>query len=143
MARTRTTKSTRKKSTARRTASSRRPAARPKTMRFDKPDKPRTKSSFFKAIADNTGLTRSQVADVFEASKELIANDLRTLQRSSRDKKASVNFGGLMKVVVQHKPATRARKGVNPFTGEETTFKARPARNVLKVRPLKPLKDSV
>ncbi|MHC4995831.1 MAG: HU family DNA-binding protein, partial [Planctomycetota bacterium] len=50
---------------------------------------------------------------------------------------------GLAKIVVQRKPATRARKGINPFTGEETVFKAKPARNVVKVRPLKGLKDMV
>jgi nucleoid DNA-binding protein len=44
---------------------------------------------------------------------------------------------------VQHKPATKERQGTNPFTGEPTTFKAKPARNVVKVRPLKRLKDMV
>jgi nucleoid DNA-binding protein len=42
-----------------------------------------------------------------------------------------------------HKPATKARKGINPFTGEETMFKAKPARNVVKVRALKGVKDMV
>lgn len=135
-------KKTTKKTTPRRTAK-RTTSARSTTFRFDKPDKPRTKAAFFKAVAESTGLTRAQVAQVFEASKALVANDLKALQKSSKDKKAAVNFGGLMKVVVQHKPATRARKGVNPFTGEETMFKAKPARNVLKVRPLKALKDLV
>jgi nucleoid DNA-binding protein len=48
-----------------------------------------------------------------------------------------------MKVKVVRKPATRARKGVNPFTGEEMMFKAKPARNMVKVLPLKGLKDMV
>ena len=48
---------------------------------------------------------------------------------------------GLMKVEVKKKPATKARKGINPFTGEETVFKAKPARRVIKIRPLKKLKD--
>jgi nucleoid DNA-binding protein len=50
---------------------------------------------------------------------------------------------GLMKVKVVKKPATKARKGINPFTGEATTFKAKPARKVVKVQPLKGLKDMV
>ena len=50
---------------------------------------------------------------------------------------------GLMKVTVKKKPATRARKGTNPFTGEEMMFKAKPARKIVKVRPLKALKDMV
>jgi nucleoid DNA-binding protein len=48
-----------------------------------------------------------------------------------------------MKVVVVRKPATKARKGINPFTKQETMFKAKPARNVVKIRALKALKDMV
>ena len=48
---------------------------------------------------------------------------------------------GLMKIVVIQKPAVKARKGINPFTGEETTFKAKPARNVVKIAALKNLKE--
>jgi len=48
---------------------------------------------------------------------------------------------GLMKITTVKKPATKARKGINPFTGEETTFKAKPASVAVKVRPLKKLKD--
>ena len=50
---------------------------------------------------------------------------------------------GIAKIVVQHKPATKERQGTNPFTGEPTTFKAKPARNVVKIRPLKKFKDMV
>jgi nucleoid DNA-binding protein len=50
---------------------------------------------------------------------------------------------GLMKITVQHKPATKPRKGINPFTGQEMMFKAKPARNVVRIRPLKSLKDMV
>ena len=46
-------------------------------------------------------------------------------------------------IVTVNKPATKARKGINPFTKEETMFKAKPARNVVKIRPLKGLKDMV
>ena len=48
-----------------------------------------------------------------------------------------------MKVKVIRKPATKARKGINPFTKEPTVFKAKPARNVVKILPLKGLKDMV
>ena len=48
---------------------------------------------------------------------------------------------GLVKIKVINKPATPARKGINPFTKEECVFKAKPARKVIKVRPLKALKD--
>jgi nucleoid DNA-binding protein len=48
-----------------------------------------------------------------------------------------------MKIEVKRKTATKARKGINPFTGEQTVFKAKPARRVVKIRPLKALKDMV
>jgi len=48
---------------------------------------------------------------------------------------------GLLKMKVVRKPATKARKGINPFTGEETVFKAKPARNVVKILPLKASKE--
>ena len=48
---------------------------------------------------------------------------------------------GLLKISTVRKPAAKARKGVNPFTKEEVMFKARPASTVVKVRPLKGLKD--
>ena len=50
---------------------------------------------------------------------------------------------GLMKLKVIHKPAVPEREGINPFTKMQQTFKAKPARNVVKVRPLKALKDMV
>ena len=49
----------------------------------------------------------------------------------------------MLKIKTIKKPAQKARKGINPFTGEETMFKAKPARNVVKIRPLKNLKDMV
>ena len=50
---------------------------------------------------------------------------------------------GLLKVRTVRKPARKARKGINPFTGEETTFAAKPAHTVVKILPLKGLKDMV
>lgn len=101
------------------------------------PVKARTKSQILSDIADDTGLSRKQVQSVFDSMSGLIKKDL--------GKKGPGVFSvpGLMKVKVVRKPATKARKGINPFTGEPTTFKAKPARNVVKVRPLKALKDMV
>jgi len=53
------------------------------------------------------------------------------------------NMPGLFKIKVNKKPAKKARKGINPFTGEETMFKAKPAHKVVKITPLKALKDMV
>jgi len=99
--------------------------------------KPMTKSEIVSGIADATGLTKKQVGSVFEAMAGQIQKSL------ARRGPGTYTVPGLMKLVVVRKPATKARKGVNPFTGEEAMFKAKPARNVVKIRPLKNLKDMV
>jgi nucleoid DNA-binding protein len=101
------------------------------------PAKPMSKSEVVSGIADATGLTKKQVSSVFEAMAGQIKKSL-----SSRGPGAYA-VPGLMKLTVVRKPATKARKGINPFTGEEVMFKAKPAKNVVKVRPLKNLKDMV
>jgi len=101
------------------------------------PVKPMTKSEIVSGIADATGLTKKDISSVFEAMAAQIKKSL------GRSGSGSYTVPGLMKLVVQRKPATEARKGINPFTGEETGFKAKPARNVVKIRPLKNLKDMV
>jgi len=138
-ARTTRKKTTRKKSPARKKTTRRTTSAAKKAPSYKIPstDKTRTKSEFFSIIADNTELTRKQVSEVFEVTKHIIAKDLK------KSGPEAVNLGGMMKVTVQRKPATRARKGINPFTGEPTVFKAKPARNVIKVRPLKAIKELV
>jgi len=50
---------------------------------------------------------------------------------------------GLVRMVVVKKPATKERKGINPFTKEATIFKAKPARKVVKGRPVKAAKDAI
>lgn len=101
------------------------------------PAKARTKSQILSDIADDTGLSRKQVQSVFESMSGLIKKDI------GKRGPGVFSVPGLMKIKVVRKPATKARKGINPFTGEETTFKAKPARNVVKVQPLKNLKDMV
>ena len=129
-------KSTARKTTARKKTTSR--AAAKKPARITAADKPRTVSEIYRTIAESTELTRQQVVAVFETMEGIINADL-----GKRGPGIVKLPPGLMKVTVQHKPRVPARKGINPFTGEETTFKAKPARNVVKVRPLKKLKDMV
>jgi nucleoid DNA-binding protein len=99
--------------------------------------KARTKSQLLSDIADDTGLTRREVSSVFESMGTLIKKDL------GRRGPGTFTVPNLMKIKVVRKKATRARKGINPFTGEEMMFKAKPARNVVKVTPLKNLKEMV
>ncbi|WP_455235445.1 HU family DNA-binding protein [Thiogranum longum] len=99
--------------------------------------RPTTKSETFTYIAEKTGLTKKDVGAVFDSLGSLIKRDIR------RTGPGLYTVPGLMKIKVVRKPATKARKGVNPFTGEAMVFKAKPARNVVKVLPLKGLKDMV
>ena len=94
-----------------------------------------TKTEVYSNIAETTGLSKKDVGAVMDA----LANEIRKSLGSDGPKMFTIP--GLCKIVVQHKPATPERQGTNPFTGEETTFKAKPARNSVKVRPLKNLKD--
>jgi nucleoid DNA-binding protein len=99
--------------------------------------KTRTKSDIFSYLADDAGVTKRQVAAMFDGLNGMIKKDLSTRGPGM------FTLPGLMKITVQKKPATKARKGINPFTGEEMMFKAKPARKVVKVRPLKRLKEMV
>ncbi len=99
--------------------------------------KPRTKSQLYTDLAEATDLSKKQVSAVFENLAACIKKDL------GRRGPGVFNVPGLMKIKLVRKPATKARKGTNPFTGEEMMFKAKPARNVVKVLALKGLKDMV
>ena len=98
--------------------------------------KPTTKTEMLTLIAEKTGLKRKDVSAVFDELAVLIKRDLKSGP-------GVFNIFGLMRVKVVRKPAPAARKGINPFTKEEVMFKAKPARNVVKVLPLKALKDMV
>ena len=99
--------------------------------------KARTKSEVYAELAGSNEMTRKQVAAVFDDLAGLIKKDL------GRRGPGTFTVPGLMKIKVVRKPATKARKGINPFTGEEMMFKAKPARNVVKVTALKNLKSMV
>ena len=98
---------------------------------------PMTKAQLISAIADESGLTRKQVADVLTALGGQIQRHVR------KRGPGTFTLPGLLKIRTVRKPARRARSGTNPFTGEETTFAAKPAHTVVKVQPLKGLKDMV
>ena len=99
--------------------------------------KPLSKSQVFQEIATKTNLTRKQVGEVFDALIDLIKAQL------GKKGPGTFKVPGLLKLKRVHKPATKARPGINPFTKEPTMIKAKPARNVVKAQPLKSLKDMV
>ncbi len=94
------------------------------------------KSQVIGQIAEKTELSRKQVGGVCEALANLI-------QRELKKGPGVFTVPGLMKLTLVKKPATKAREGINPFTKQPTTFKAKPARNVVRIRPLKSLKEMV
>ena len=99
--------------------------------------KPPTKSEILNHIAADTDLSRKEVSAVLESLEGLIAKELKPRGAGT------FNFPGLLKIKVIKKPARKARKGINPFTGEEMMFKAKPASKGVKVLPLKGLKSMV
>lgn len=94
-----------------------------------------TKTQILNQIAENTELSRKQVQSVLDELTDVIEAHVK--------KRAVGEFAlpGLLKITTVKKPAKKARKGINPFTGEETMFKAKPASIQVKIRPLKKLKE--
>ena len=100
--------------------------------------KPPTKTEIYAKIVDDTDLTRKDVAAVFESLSGQIQKNL-----GGRGAPGMFSIPGLLKLRVVKKPARKARKGINPFTGEEMMLKAKPASKVVKATILKGLKDMV
>jgi nucleoid DNA-binding protein len=103
------------------------------------PKKPLTQTQVITAIAEDTELARADVKAVFESLETVIRKQL------GRNGPGSIGVGGLVKIVKVKKPARPAKKNVpNPFKpGEMMDVAAKPASKVIKVRPLKKLKDMV
>ncbi|GAB1259001.1 hypothetical protein NBRC116494_35030 [Aurantivibrio plasticivorans] len=94
-----------------------------------------SKTQILNQISENTELSRKQVSSVLDELSDIIEGHI--------NKRGAGEFvlPGLLKVVTVKKPAKKARKGINPFTGEETVFKAKPASIQVKIRPLKKMKE--
>ncbi|HYF13459.1 MAG TPA: HU family DNA-binding protein [Phycisphaerales bacterium] len=102
--------------------------------------KPRKKGELFNTLAEQTGLARKQVASVFDALARVMAADLA---KPTQNNPKIFQIPGMMKVQAVYKPASPARKGIDPFTKQEKMFKAKPASTRLKIRALKNLKAMV
>ena len=96
---------------------------------------PYSKAKLLTILAENTGLSKKQVGSVLDELSVVMERHLR--------KRAAGQFTmpGLFKVKTVKKPATKARKMLSPFTGQEITVAAKPARTTVKVQPLKGLKS--
>jgi nucleoid DNA-binding protein len=95
-----------------------------------------SKSALVHHLAGTSGAAAKDVRAVIAALEETI--------RASISKKGPRTFvlPGILKITAVAVPAKKARKGINPFTGEATVFKAKPATVKVKVRPMKKLKDA-
>ncbi len=101
------------------------------------PNKRMSKSQFVTTLAEKSGLNRKQASSALDTINMMVAQQL------GKSGPGEVLIPGLLKLNVVDKPATRQHEGVNPFTKEPMTYKAKAARKVIKVRLLKALKDAV
>jgi nucleoid DNA-binding protein len=97
----------------------------------------RTRGDVIKQIAAGTDLKPRQVREVFDALTAIMAADL------GKKGPGEFNFNGLIKLRTVNKPATKARKGRNPFTGEEIMIKAKPASRKVRARALRGLNTMI
>jgi len=95
-----------------------------------------SKSALIEKLAGQSdGLSKKNVREVLEGLAGIAYKELK--------KSGAFLVPGLVKFVVIKKPATKAREGINPFTKEPTIFKAKPARKLIKARPVKAAKDAL
>lgn len=108
-----------------------------KPVKVSASSKARTKGDVYRTVADHVGIKPRDVAGVFHVMGSLIKADL------SKNGAGVFKVPGMMRITVTRKPATKARMGINPFTKEQVMFKAKPARNVIRIRPMRQLKEMV
>jgi nucleoid DNA-binding protein len=99
-----------------------------------KTEKSLSKAEIIAALCESTGLNKAQITSVFDSLHGLIGKSI------GPQGPGIFTLPNLLKIKVVRKPATPERTGVNPFTKQEVVFKAKPARNVVKLQALKPLK---
>lgn len=98
---------------------------------------PLSKTNLIKTITDVTCVDKKNVVAVWDCLNELIGRHVKS------GGPGVFVMPGMMKILVVKKPARSARKGINPFTGEEIMIKARPAYKTVKIKALKKLKEIV
>lgn len=127
-----------KKSKAKRKpASSKSAAAKTSAKKLPSVKDPMSKSGIIKTITDATGISKKEVVSVIDCLPLIIEKHVKS------GGPGTFVLPGLLKIKVVKKPARPARKGVNPFTGEEIMIKAKPAYKAVKIKALKKLKEMV
>ena len=110
-------------------------AAKPALKAISVGRKPFNKSQFVAAICENTGVARKDVVCVLESISHIIKAHVQ------KHGPEIFSWPGMLKIKVVKKPPTKARQGINPFTGEPMMFKAKPASRKIKILALKQLKE--
>jgi len=95
------------------------------------------KSQFVTVLSEKSGLSKKQARAALDSINAMVAQQL------GQKGPGEVVLPGLLKLSIVVKPATHQHEGINPFTKEPMTYKAKPARKVVRVRPLKALKDAI
>ncbi len=105
-----------------------------KAMKAMKASGTMTASGAYSAVAE-TGL---KAEDVMACVEGLVAVAAEQLKKSG-----SFKIAGALNLKLKKKPATSARKGVNPFTKEPCVFKAKPASKTVRALPMKKFKEMI
>merc|ERR1719446_1208441 len=92
-------------------------------------------SAAYSAVAEELELKPADVKKVVDAYMNLAGEQLKSSE--------SFKIGSFLNLKLKKKPAQKKRKGVNPFTGEEQWFKAKPASKTVRALPMKALKELV
>lgn len=100
-------------------------------------EKRMSKTQFVTTLAEKSGLNKKQAASALDTINAMVVHQL------GKRGPGEVLIPGLLKLNIVNKPATRKHEGINPFTKEPMTYKAKPAHKVIKMRALKALKDAV
>lgn len=129
-------KTTKKKAATRKTATTRKTTAKKPSRTYKAAVKPATKSQIAGALAEIHDVPRKTVTGILDSLfADIVPAEIK--------KHKKMNLAGMVKLVEKKKPARKARKGINPFTGEEMMFKAKPASKTVRAVALKKLKDMV
>lgn len=128
---------TKKAAAPKKAAAKKAAAAKPAAVKLKSASKAYTKSELLNTIAENSGVAKKDVSAVLDVLGNVIEAHIK------KGAVGQFTLPGLLKIKTIRKPATKARKGINPFTGEETVFKAKPARTAVKILPLKKVKEMV
>merc|ERR1719486_675991 len=94
-----------------------------------------TATAAYSSVAEKVGLKSKDVKSAVEGIMDVAAAEMK--------KNGSFKLAGMLKLKLKKKPATPARKGVNPFTKEPCVFKAKPASKTVKVIAMKKIKEAI